>query len=321
MSLLVEQLRRFYYFAEAMAFYEAYYEPVSKRLAPSTPRAKAVVKSLSGAFRNDDRPLTWVPIIWHATTFEAFEQIVEDGYLRPPVSFTELPIGEVDRIRLRTQADHHVAIGFPRAFLETKAITPVLYTKYNPALTEILAKHADVAEALTPYLESNDDTSCFLELRSLDKVEVSAAIWLLTTLNRGPEGRERPYVPGHEIYRDSWGRIPLSLWHRNELLGTLHTSMYTMTRRDSQGKLEEAIAISDRYWREACFKPETYLVRMPSGNPHTLIFETRDEEVAKGFEGPFGFLDVAKRFRGYLREMGPEASALPSALLQSLAAG
>jgi len=320
---LADQLRRFYYFAEAMAFYEASYEPALARLSqPSS----GIVEALSAESRSGDRPLTWVPIVWHATPLSKFAAIVDSGNLKPPVSFTELPIGELDRIRLRKPGTKdQVAIGFPRAFLATKGIAPVLYTKYNPALTEALTsvlKERPALEAqLRPFLETNDDVGSMLELRSTQPIELSAAVWLLTTCNRGPEGRERPYVPELEAYQAKWGRIPISVWRRDQLLAQLGTAMYTMTRRDKEGRLAEAIAIGDHYWREACFKPEEHEVRMPAGRGWTLRFQARDDDIAKGFEGPFGFIDVAKRFRRYLSEVAPSADDLPYALFPDLATG
>src|SRR5262245_52858008 len=112
--LLRQYLIRSYYFAEALSVYQLYYAPLVSSYAPARTR-------LTDPGRQEDRPATWVPLVFHCTTFEDFENIVESGTIEPgskgTVSLTEIPIGELDRMKFRRREPDQIAIGFPRRFL------------------------------------------------------------------------------------------------------------------------------------------------------------------------------------------------------------
>jgi hypothetical protein len=101
-------LTRSYYLAEAMAFYELYYHPLVETYSPA--RATLVDPG-----RHADRPPTWVPLVFHCTTADRVPAIVERGAIdaghKGTVSFSEVPISELDRVKYRHGGAEQVAFG------------------------------------------------------------------------------------------------------------------------------------------------------------------------------------------------------------------
>lgn len=130
-------LVRYFYFSEALAIYELYYRPI---VSTST----KAQQELTDPGRQEDRPPTWVPLVFHCTTADRIGSIISDGMLklntRGYVSFTELPIGELDRMKFRKYDAAQVAIGFLRRYIETLGLTPVWYLKHNTTATTALAR-------------------------------------------------------------------------------------------------------------------------------------------------------------------------------------
>jgi hypothetical protein len=311
-------MERFYYFAEAMAFYEAFYDPVRTRIVSG--RHSELHQSLSQPPRTEDRPLTWVPIVWHSTTFEAFKSIVSDGFIKPLVHLTELPLAEIDRIRLRTKEHDQVAIGFTRRFAQEMGITPVLYLKHNPELAKRLQSVPAALEALADFVEKDDDTGSFAELRISKPLPVQTAVWLLTTANRDPQGTERPWVPGLEEFQKKYGRISISHWSRMDYEQVLKGRKYLYLTRDGKGEVNDAVCFSEYYWEKACFRDESHLVKMPAGRDWDLLFRVFDQKRASNFSGPFGFIDLARRFKALVaaRAGSDPQALLPYALMPEL---
>jgi hypothetical protein len=311
-------MERFYYFAEAMAFYEAFYDPVRTRIVPGS--HSTLHQTLSQPPRTEDRPLTWVPIVWHSTSFEAFKGIVSDGFIKPLVHLTELPLAEIDRIRLRTKEPDQVAIGFTRRFAQELGITPVLYLKHNSELAKRLQAIPGGVEALGDFVEKDDDTGSFAELRISKALPVQDAVWLLTTANKDPRGTERPWVPGLEEFQDKYGRICISHWSRMDYEQVLKGRNYLQLTRDGKGEIREALCYGEYYWEKHCFREEPHLVKMPAGRDWELLFKVFDKERAANFSGPFGFIDLAKRFKALLAaRVGSDPKALlPYALMPEL---
>jgi hypothetical protein len=123
-AILRKTLIRNFYFAEALAVYERFYRPLISTYAPAR-------KELADRGRHDDRPPTWVPLVFHCTTEDHLKQIFAEGILKPgsggTVSFTEIPIGELDRMKYRHHDAEQVAIGFPRRYIQSLGLTPVWY--------------------------------------------------------------------------------------------------------------------------------------------------------------------------------------------------
>ena len=166
-SKLRRTLVREYYFAEALALYERFYLPLVSIYAPAR-------KELTDPGRQADRPPTWVPLVFHCTTVDHMKKIFEDGCLKPSrrgaVSFTEIPIGELDRMKYRHHKKEQVAIGFPRKYIESLGLTPVWYLKHNPGLRETLKtlkeRDQDQYEKISPFIDNDDDVSPFQEIRT-----------------------------------------------------------------------------------------------------------------------------------------------------------
>jgi hypothetical protein len=69
-------LIRNFYFAEALAVYEQYYRPLVSIYGPAQ-------KELIDPGRHEDRPPTWVPLVFHCTPEEHIEDIFASGEVRP----------------------------------------------------------------------------------------------------------------------------------------------------------------------------------------------------------------------------------------------
>lgn len=309
MDKLVQRLKRNYYFFEAMAFYEAYYSPLSESLsAESYPRIKATIESPE---RRHDHPLTWVPIVFHCTDFKSFKGIVADGVLRAPVSLTEIPIGELDRMKVRTSRSDQIAIGFPRRYLQTRKLASVLHTRHHPELTDLLQRREDIRQLLKPFLAVDDDVSAFQELKSADELDISDAVWLLTTKRKD----KKPVVPALETFTKKWGHIATSFWHRTHQMGILGEWQYLRVDRDEiTGRLTAVEVLGEHYWKTKCYTEVEQVVRMPAGKDVSIRFWKRRLE-SKRFEGPYNFFDLALRMKELLSECSAQHEReLPYAL-------
>jgi hypothetical protein len=96
--------------------YEQYYRPLISTYAPAR-------HELTDPGRHEDRPPTWVPLVFHCTTEDCIAQIFADGILKPgkrgTVSFTEIPIGELDRMKYRKRGAEQVATQQPTNYTVT----------------------------------------------------------------------------------------------------------------------------------------------------------------------------------------------------------
>src|SRR5215831_5834625 len=92
---------------------------------------------------------------------------------RETISFTEIPIGELDRMNYRHHVAHHVAIGFPRRYTQSLGRTPVWYLKHNSTIRRALAawkaQDSDRYAEMSPFIEETEDVAPFqeFELRAL----------------------------------------------------------------------------------------------------------------------------------------------------------
>lgn len=57
---------------------------------------------------------------------------------------------------------------------------------------------------------------------------------------------------------------------------------------------------------------------MPAGKSWDLRFRVFDQSKSANFHGPFGFLDLAKRFKGILKARFGQNQELPHALIPEL---
>jgi len=301
-----KSLIRQYYFAEALAVYERFYQPLVSTYPPAR-------QELTDPGRQEDRPPTWVPLAFHCTTEENIDRIFRDGALQPgnngTVAFTELPIGELDRMKYRHHAKHQVAIGFPRRYIESLGLTPAWYLKHNPMIAAIFRKweahDPDGFAALRPFIDLHDDVAPFQEVRTTGSVDIAEAVWLLTT-NRDSEFR--PAIPGIDLFREKYGRISQSFWHRSHQMEILSEWQFTMLRKDERGVPVEFHFMGEHYWRKLTTETQELRVTLPAHERGILFEVTKGEH--EGFEGPLRFVDVARSIARTLREAGEDTDVL-----------
>ncbi len=259
---LLKAVRRQYYLAEALAIYDAYYRPLVCTFPPAKHREQ-------DASRRDDRPLTWVPIVFHCTTHRKFYDIVKSGRIKPGdrgfVSFTEIPIGELDRMKIRHKDSPQVAIAFPRRYAESLSVAPVLYAKHHAGLRKGLERIASEDLSLKPFVELDDDVSAFQELRTTMEVNIQDAVWLLTT----ELGKQKtPFIQGLELFKGNYGAIPTSYWHRSHQLGMLGEMRYLTIQKNQKGELTELKCVGEYYADRIPFK---FAVTLPKGETEIYL--------------------------------------------------
>lgn len=301
--LLLASLKRAYYFAEAMAFYDAYYRPLIETFRPARDK-------LADPNRHEDRPLTWVPLVFHCTTFRCFEKIIDCGFVQPKrgyVSLTEIPIGELDRMKIRVRDPNQIAIAFPRRFIQSIGFASVLYLKHNPALKNLVNNLLTSIPELSPFVEPEDDLSAFQEIRTTSPIPVSEAVWLLSS-QRDTKTR-RPIVPGLESYTARCGRIQQSFWHRTHQVGVLDEWQYLSVKVDSNGIPTDYKFAGEFYARKEWPATNEYPVNLPD-REHKIIFRSVERSSVPNYEGPMYFIDVARKLFDTLARCGEDPETL-----------
>jgi hypothetical protein len=284
---LLNTIRRQYYLAEALAIYDAYYRP----LVCTYPPAKNLEED---DCRSDDRPLTSVPLVFHCTTQDKFCNIVDSGSIELGkdgfVSFTEIPIGELDRMRIRHKINkNQVAIAFPRRYIESLSVAPVLYLKHHPFLHEILRQIIDDEPSIKPFVELSDDVSAFQELRTIKKVEIQDAVWLLTT-NRDQQTKT-PKLNGLKQFKEQYGDISISYWHRTHQMEILGEMRYLTTKCDEAGRLINFKCEGEFY---ADRDPYRFPVTLPEGQTREInLRSVKKRGIGINIENPMYDIDVA----------------------------
>jgi hypothetical protein len=315
--LLRRYLIRSYYFAEALAFYELYYSPLVRSYEPAR-------RELNDPGRQADRPPTWVPLIFHCTTMDQVEAIFASGRIdvgrRGAVSFTEIPLGELDRMKYRHRGAEQVAIGFPRRAIEALGLSPVLYLKHTPGLRQVIRSlrqtNPTSFDTLAPFIDDTDDVAPFFEVRTTLPVSIEEAVWLLTTRRNADSGR--PEITGLADYRDKFGRISVSYWHRSHQLGMLGEPQFTSVQRTA-GTLTDFTFIGQHYWEQEVIRERELTVRLPAHDKE-LRFAISDPEEHGRYTGPWRFIDVARRLASLvLGETGESVDAIfPHRLIRNV---
>ncbi len=303
-----QYLIRSYYFAEAMALYELYYRPLVETYAPAR-------TELVDPGRAEDRPPTWVPLVFHCTTMDHVPAIVERGAIEVgdegTVSFSELPIGELDRMKYRHHGSDQVAFGFPRRFLESVGFAPVLYAKHHSRLRETLrqiqSSRRDLYERLAPFVETSDDVSPFQEIRTTSAVPIEMAVWVLTTKRKGEPSR--PDVLAADAFRERYGRIPTSYWHRTHQMEMLGEWQYVNLTAGDDGWPREFNFVGEYYWTQSVGETKRLKVSLPK-HDRRLEFALIDPEKRLSHSGPWHFVDVARILFDTLRRTGEQIDDL-----------
>ena len=302
-----KSLIRHYYFAEAMAVYERYYEPLVSTYRPAQ-------QELTDPGRHEDRPPTWVPLVFHCTTEKRIKQIFEEGKLRPgkkgTVAFTEIPIGELDRMKYRHHGVAQVAIGFPRRYIESLGLTPAWYLKHNPEVVEALTKwgagNPDSFATLKPFVDEGEDVAPFQEIRTKAHVSMDEAVWLLTTRL---DSRSLPAIPKIRTFREKCGAIPQSYWHRSHQMGILGEWQFTNLLKDERGLPTKFEFIGEHYWRQKITAKKELSVTLPV-HQKTIAFETSDLVKHAVYTGPWRFIDVARSIAQVLVDVGEDLNVV-----------
>jgi hypothetical protein len=236
--------------------------------------------------------------VFHCTTEDHVKEIFAEGTLKPgkggTVSFTEIPIGELDRMKYRHRGAKQVAIGFPRGYVQSLGLTPVWYLKHNPTILQALAvlKTSDPKgyKALLPFIDENDDVAPFQEVRTTSPVKIEKAVWILTT-NRDDD--LLPVIPDIDKFQAKHGRISKSYWHRSHQMEILSEWQFTRSKKNERGMLEEFQCFGEHYWRQEVTKEKELRVVLPA-HQRKILFEVTQLEEHAGFEGPWRFIDVAR---------------------------
>lgn len=228
-----EKCLRLYRFYEALALYDLYYDRVDAAVERDVPSVMA-----------QDRPLTWVPLVFHCTNLKSLQGILEDGFIHPGsdktyVSFTELPVAELTRMRILGPRTREIAIGFPRALLETRGLFQPAYLMHLP---EEIRKQF---EGLPPgYVESGDDLGALHEVRINGKISLDDAVWILSSIRNETTGKL-----DHPILEQCKSRgIALSFWHSTHQEGMLQEPVYRKETRNAGGDIESVNCSGAHYF-------------------------------------------------------------------------
>jgi len=301
-------LIRNFYFAEAMAMYELYYAPLVSTYPPAQ-------KALTDPGRQEDRPPTWVPLVFHCTELNRLEEIIASGQLKPNqrgfVAFTELPIGELDRMLFRKPGEQQVAIGFPRRYVQSLGLSSVWFLKHNAELRKIVDFYktvdADRYKQISPFIEELDDVSSFQEVRVTVPLDIGEAVWMLTTL-RNSENKTLE-LPGIHDFETKNGKIAKSFWHRTHQTGILGEWQFTAITKDGSGRVEDFKFLGEYYWREQVMKQQEIAVRLPVDEKQ-ILFESVQLARRNSYSGPWRFVDVAGMIAGLLLSVGENLGKL-----------
>lgn len=298
-------LIRSFYFAEAMAVYERYYQPLVETYGPAR-------EELTDPGRHEDRPPTWVPLVFHCTTQEKIGHIFQEGALRPgkngTVAFTEIPLGELDRMKYRHHAEQQVAIGFPRQYIQSLGLTPAWYLKHNPEIVTVLRKweasDPGAFGKVKPFIDEDEDVAPFQEIRTTEPVDIGEAVWVLTTI---VDGEDRPAVPDMHKFKAKHGGISESFWHRSDQMEMLAEWQFTKLTKDAQGMPVAFQFLGEYYWRQEVTQKRELRVTLPA-HRREIIFEVSELAKHNGFTGPWRFIDVARSIARVLVEAGEDVN-------------
>jgi hypothetical protein len=279
-SATFENLLRLYRFYEALALYDAYYE----RAADLNDKYKPLGNALD---------MAWVPLVFHCTYLKNLKSIFTDGKLLPGegksyIALTELPITELTRFRSLRPKPFEIAIGFPRALLETKGLFQPAYLKH--ATQEVKEKFTGVPPG---YVELNQDLGALHEVRVPGSLSMNDAVWVLTAKRNEQTGSLD--LPEFKSLQDA--KIALSFWDPSHQEGMIREPVFRKEKRDTQGRLESVKCCGKHYLPEKKYFAEMK-ISPPAGNPFTLRFpkEVRPETLTDGWEGPFSKFEMAYFF-------------------------
>lgn len=294
-----EQLRRLFYFYESLALYEVYYDRLHETLGKQPQPG-----------REEDRPITWVPLVFHCTTFKALTAIMETGVIRPGkdksyVSFTEVPITELHRLRSLGDRVSEVAIGFPRVRMEALGL-------FQPAYLKHASKDIKKAFCRLPsgYVELKQDLGALNEVRMPSNVPFSEAVYILSTV-----GDEETCLDNPILRRCMNTGIACSYWHPEHQKEMVKEATFrTLLGTECRGEFY----LPEQAKEDLCSALELIPVRrmlevkMPDGKPFNLGFPSTahySKTSSDGWVGPFTKVDMASFFFDELHANFPKSAA------------
>jgi hypothetical protein len=178
--------------------------------------------------------------------------------------------------------------------------------KHNPEIVALLeewkAREPDAFAALEPVIDEHGDLEPLQEIRTTTSVNIEEAVWRLTT-NR--EGESRPRIPNFNIYRNKYGRISKSFWHRSHQMEILSEWQFMRLRNDEPGVPVAFELIGEYYWRKLTTETKELDVKFPI-HTRKLMFEDSKWAQVEAFEGPFRFLEMARSIARVLAEAGED---------------
>jgi hypothetical protein len=292
-----EKLLQKYRLYEALALYDAYYE----RAADLNNKYNALGDALD---------MAWVPLVFHCTNFQNLDGILSDGVIQPGkdrsyVALTELTVIELTRFRALRTKPFEIAIGFPRALLESKGLFQPAYLKH--ATQEVKDKFSTVPPG---YVELNDDLGALHEVRVPGPLSIDDAVWALCS--RRNEETKQLDLPELQPLRERG--LAVSFWHPSHQEEMIREPVFRKLTRDAQGQIESWQSVGKHYLPGMKNHVEKQ-IRPPAGNPFTLRFpkELRSDTLNDGWEGPFSkyemaafcFEELKKTFPDRINEVQP----------------
>jgi hypothetical protein len=169
---------------------------------------------------------------------------------------------------------------------------------------------------VSPFIDEWDDVSSFQEVRVARPVDISEAVWILTTLRN----EDRTLVlPGLPQFEEKYGKISKSYWHRTHQLGILGEWQYTALKKDETGQLTEFRVLGEHYWKSQVMEEQEIGIRLPV-NEKQVLFETMQLAKRKSYSGPWRFFDVARLAAGLLSNAGENLEqSLPHRMTRDVA--
>lgn len=276
-TITFEKLLRLYYFYEALALYDAYYE----RASDLNPKYAPIGDALD---------MAWVPLVFHCTYFERLKRILKDGEIRPGkgksyIALTELSITELTRFQSLRPKPFEVAIGFPRSLLESKGLFQPAYLKHSTQ--EVKERFR---EALPGYIELDDDLGALHEVRLPGSLSVDDAVWVLSSKRN--ETTKKFDLPELKLVSDR--ELPLSFWHPSHQEGLIREPVFRKVNKNAQGIII-SLKCCGKYYLPGAENKVEKSINPPAGKPFSLHFpkELRTDTLKDGWEGPFSKYEMA----------------------------
>lgn len=188
-------------------------------------------------------------------------------------SFTELPLGELDRMKSRSPKENsQITIGFPRKYIMTQGATPVLSLKRNKKLMDIVLSNKEIKEHLKHFVV-DDDVSAFQELRVLKKIPITEAVWILSTDKLNSTDCTVSFKDSVANYKGKYGNIAFSYWNQKHQMEALAEWQY-MKIFEENGSLLGFKCMGEYYWKQIYFSQISKNVKMAAGNKAKYQFKS-----------------------------------------------